>query len=285
MVKIIVFIVIFCIFLPPKAFAANSDIVINEVLPDPDGSDDSEFIELYNKGSEVVTITGWKLSDTNGSTSSFVIPENTITPGGYKSFSKSATGISLNNDNDGVVLKDQSDQQIDSMSFTTTTSGKSWSRVPNGTGGFANNTSPSQDNSNNSPPTPTPTPTNTPTPTPTNTPAPTNTPTPTTTPTPTPTKAVTPTVTPKKATVTPSPQMMTAANTNGNTQNPPQQEVKGADISLGGDLDDLEGSKEGYNWWRLLIVMGTVIVTGACGVFLYNNHIKERSEELNSETS
>ncbi len=78
---------------------------------------------------------------------------------------------------------------------------------------------------------------------------------------------------------------MVAQNTNASGQNPPQQEVKGADIAMGGNLDDLEAPKEsGYNWWRLLIVMGAVIVTGTCGVFLYNNHIKERSEELNSAT-
>lgn len=129
-------------------------------------------------------------------------------------------------------------------------------------------------------PTPTPTPTNTPTPTPNPTATPT--PTPTKTPTPTPTHtSPSPTTRDAKA-PSPSPQMMTAMNTNESMQGPPEQDVKGADISLGGNLDELEAKTEGYNWWRLLIVMGVVIVTGTCGVFLYNNHIKERSEELNS---
>lgn len=133
-----------------------------------------------------------------------------------------------------------------------------------------------------------PTPTSTPTPTqsPTNTPTPT--PTPTSAPTPTPTKALTPTPTKaKSATPSPSPsvQMMTATNTSTtipqNQQQQPKEDVLGG-VAMGGKLDDLEAPKQSYNWWRLLIVMGTVIVTGTCGVFLYNNHIKERSEEINS---
>lgn len=288
MLKIVLFLIFFFFIIPSKTYAANSDIVINEVLPDPDGSDDTEFIELYNKGGETVTVTGWKLTDTNGSTDIYMLPENTISAGGYKAFAKSATGISLNNDADGVILKDSSDQQIDSMSFNSTSSGKSWSRIPNGIGGFVNNTSPSQDNSNNAPPTPTPTstpsPTVTPTLSPTNTPTPT--PIPTRIPTPTPTNVLTPTPTIKaKATPSPSPKMMTTVNTDTSdpTNQQPKKDVLG-DVAMGGKLDDLEPEKQGYNWWRLLIVMGTVIITGTCGVLLYNNHIKERSEELSNTT-
>ncbi len=284
MKKVFIF-VLFLLLIPTKVYAANSDIVINEVLPDPDSAESGEFIELYNKGSEPVIVTGWKLADTSGSTHTYLIPETQPIPaGGYKSFTRGTTGITLNNDSDGdgVILKDSTDQQIDSMSYGSAVKGKSWSRNPNGTGDFSNNTSPSQDGSNNAPPTPTntPTPTSSPTNTPTPTPAPTN------TPTPTPTKALTPTPTKAKTTPSPSPspQMMTAMNTNTTApQNQqPKEDVLGG-VAMGGKLDELEAPKQTYNWWRLLIVMGTVIVTGTCGVFLYNNHIKERSEELNGE--
>ena len=43
----------------------TGDIVINEFLPDPEGSDsdaESEWVELYNNSSSAVSIDGWKLS-------------------------------------------------------------------------------------------------------------------------------------------------------------------------------------------------------------------------------
>lgn len=134
-------------------------------------------------------------------------------------------------------------------------------------------------------PTLTPTPTNTPTPNPTSTPTSTSTPTPTNTPTPkptntpTPAKKLTPTVVPTSVKISTMPQVM-AANTVSDQKSQVQNT---SDFDLGGKLDDLDVREQGYNWWKLLIIMGTVIITGAVGVFLYNNHIKERSEEIGNE--
>lgn len=274
--------VLFLLLVPSKAYAANTDIVINEVFPNPEESpEDNEFIELYNKGSETIIITGWKISDTQGSTNTFTIPEESIPAGGYKSFRKSTTGITLNNDSDGVVLKDSSDQQIDSVSYTSTIEGKSWSRIPNGTGSLTNNTDPTE-NGENSPP---------PTPTPTNTPPPTHTPTPTKTPTPIPTTAPSSTNTPtptKKLTPTPT---LASADRNssveaklmGNTAARPQGSVQGAGIELGKDLKELDKKETSYNWGKLLILMGAVLVTCASGILVYNNYLKERIEEARGE--
>ena len=43
------------------------DLVINEILPNPAGSDDYEWIELKNIGSGDVDLTGWKISDASKS--------------------------------------------------------------------------------------------------------------------------------------------------------------------------------------------------------------------------
>lgn len=129
-------------------------------------------------------------------------------------------------------------------------------------------------------PTATPTPTNTPTPNPTSTPTPTPTNIPTPTKTPTPTSKLTPTVTTRKTTPSPEAEVMAAKSTNERVQNPGGDQEQ-SEIELGSALGDLEKPKsESYNWWKLLIIMGAVIITGTVGVFLYNNHIKERSEEL-----
>lgn len=187
------------LFLPQKAFAA--DVVINEVYANPP-DESNEFIELYNTSSSSVTISGWTVSDTEGSTDTYTLPtETTIGAGEYKVFKKGTTGITLNNDNDGVILKNGS-SEVDSTTYSSTISGKSWSRIPNGTGSFVNNTDPTEGASNASPPpTDTPTPTKTPTPVPSATPTKTPTPAPSATPakTPTPTVNKTPTPTPVKS--------------------------------------------------------------------------------------
>lgn len=286
MKKLVIISLAFLFIFTEKAHAANLDIVINEVSPNPEGpsTEDSEFIELFNKGTETISITGWKLADTQGSTRVYIIPDNSIEPGKYKSFSKGTTEISLNNDSDGVTLRDTTDQQIDSMFFSSSIDGKSWSRSPNGTGTFVNETTPTENSINSTPPTPIPT--NTPTPGPTSTPTNTPTLTPTKTPTPAPTVTAA-TLSPTKSKTSPSPipttseeQVRTMAMSDSQNNQPPQKEVMGSNVEMGGNLDALEAPKQSYNWWKLLIVMGTVIITGACGVFLYNNHIKERSEEL-----
>ena len=41
----------------------QSDMVINELMYDPiSGNDDDQFIELYNRSTNVVNLTGWQLS-------------------------------------------------------------------------------------------------------------------------------------------------------------------------------------------------------------------------------
>ena len=220
-----------------------ADVVINEVLPNPSGSDSSEpdeFIELFNNGSEMVVITGWTVSDTGGSTKTYTIPDTNLVSGGYASLRREVTAIILNNSGDeGVVLKDTEGTVENSMSFSSNIVGKSWSRIPNGTGSFVNNTTPTENLINIAPPTPTPTPTATPSPTPTATAtatsAPTSTPTPTATPTrtPTPSPRGSPSGTPKPKTPTPSPEVSLLGEETGdfslNEVTPtPAEEVLGA---------------------------------------------------------
>jgi hypothetical protein len=235
----------FLLLNPARVYAA--DVVINEIYANPP-DESNEFVELYNTSSNPVVITGWTLADTAGSTNTYTLPDTTIGAGEYKVFKKGTTGITLNNDNDGVTLKNGS-SDVDSTSYSSTISAKSWSRNPNGTGGFVNNTDPTEGSSNASPPAAdTPTPTKTPTPT--NSPTPTKTPTPaassTPTKTPTPSKSLTPTTTPVKS-LNPSDKPPTPTNDpdsnlaiGGNGDNPfegdatpiPEQEVLGASTGI-----------------------------------------------------
>lgn len=141
----------FLIFLPQNLLA-DSAIVINEVFPNPSGSssEPNEFIEFYNKGSEAVEITNWQIADAAGK--SYNIPAQTLTPQGFVVFKREITKIALNNSGDQVTLTDSSGAIVDTMSYDKSIEDRSWSRVPDGTGGFENNTEPTEGAKNASAP-------------------------------------------------------------------------------------------------------------------------------------
>ena len=87
----------------------SDKIVINEILPNPEGSDvgeakalvdkelSEEFIELYNKGNSSVDLSSWQLDDEEGGSSPYTIENKIIAAGEYLVFWRSETGLALNN--------------------------------------------------------------------------------------------------------------------------------------------------------------------------------------------
>ena len=61
----------------------NADLVINEFLPDPEGSDSAEWVELWNCGQTTAYLTGWILDDMEGGSKPFDLSENHLEPGGF----------------------------------------------------------------------------------------------------------------------------------------------------------------------------------------------------------
>ncbi len=111
--------------------AVKGDLIINEIMTDPSpvlaNLPEVEFIEIYNKSTKFIDLTGWKLGDlsTDGTvTSGF------ISPGQYKLLiaTGSATdypnGItvtsfpSINNTSETVYLKNPAGQVMDKVAFT-----------------------------------------------------------------------------------------------------------------------------------------------------------------------
>ena len=164
----------------PKA--VNAQIVINEVFSNPSGSssEPTEFVELYNTLDQDFDLTGFKLADL---VKEFTL-EATISAHSFLSFTRQDTKIALNNSSETISLLDPGGQVIDSFSYDSTVEDKSFSRIPDGTGGFISDTEVTEGQANQAPPTPTPTEEPTPTSTPTS--SPTSTQTPTSTPTSTP---------------------------------------------------------------------------------------------------
>ncbi len=137
-----------------QAVVPSDDVVINEFMADNEASvadgagEYDDWIELYNKGTEQVDLTGYYLSDNEGDITKWQFPDGTtIAPDGYliiwadededqvgggelhADFKISAGGEEL-------LLVDPDLQIIDAIYFDEQTEDLSFARMPNGTGGF-----------------------------------------------------------------------------------------------------------------------------------------------------
>jgi hypothetical protein len=94
-------------------------IFLNEILPNPEGSDEvEEFIELYNSNAFSVDLSGWEIKDTKGTQTSYIIPKNTtISSDGFLAFKRPETKIILNNDEDGLNLYSPDGKTADSLEY------------------------------------------------------------------------------------------------------------------------------------------------------------------------
>ncbi|MFK0043602.1 lamin tail domain-containing protein [Streptomyces sp. NPDC090741] len=112
--------------------APADDIRINEVVTT--GSID-DSIELFNKGTATVDISGWILKDDDKS-SKFKIPSGTVlAPGAARAFDVDAAFGLGSSDKARLYLPDGA-TLVDSFSWSSHSS-PSWSRCPDGTGAFA----------------------------------------------------------------------------------------------------------------------------------------------------
>ncbi|MEU8618534.1 lamin tail domain-containing protein [Streptomyces sp. NPDC048623] len=118
--------------LVPVAHAAPADdIRVNEVVT-TGGVNDS--IELYNKGTAAVDVSGWILKDDNNS-SKFTVPSGTsLAPGAVRAFDVSAS-FGLGSSDKARLYLPGGSTLVDSFTWTSH-SAPSWSRCPDGTGAF-----------------------------------------------------------------------------------------------------------------------------------------------------
>ncbi|MBI4032742.1 lamin tail domain-containing protein, partial [Candidatus Berkelbacteria bacterium] len=137
-------------FLVPvtAALPPEGSLFLTELLPNPDGRDDHEWIELHASSTEPIDLTGWSLDDGDGGSKPYRIPVGTaVAPGAYVVFNKEATGLSLNNALDSARLIDPNGRIWDQVSYEKAPSGNSyaydalqdeWSWVSQQTPGGAN---------------------------------------------------------------------------------------------------------------------------------------------------
>lgn len=109
----------------PEAGLEYSKLVrLNEILPNPVGSDSEEWLELYNADSQNINLIGWTLTD---GTTNFIIENDIIIEAGqYWVFYNVDTNISLNNNGDSVTLLDPTGSEISIVSYASGAEGESY---------------------------------------------------------------------------------------------------------------------------------------------------------------
>jgi len=108
--------------------AAAANIVINEFMANP--SSGGEWVELYNRETTDVDISGWQVDDIEGGSSPTTIPDSTtIAAGGFYVVELSSV---LNNGGDTVRLLDDAGTLVDSYTYASSTAGVSEGRITDG---------------------------------------------------------------------------------------------------------------------------------------------------------
>lgn len=104
-------------------------IIITEILPNPNGSDSTEMIELYNPTDIDFDLVGLKLDDEEGGSRPYVFKAGTIIKAGeYKVFGKWDTKIALNNTIDSARLLWTDSTIIDEIDYPSVIEGASFAR-------------------------------------------------------------------------------------------------------------------------------------------------------------
>ncbi|MET9734619.1 lamin tail domain-containing protein [Streptomyces sp. NPDC006458] len=115
----------------PAHAAPADDIRVNEVVTTGSVEDS---IELYNKGTATIDVSGWVLKDDNNSSSYKIASGTTLAPGAFRSFDVHAKFGLGSSDKARLYLADGS-TLVDSFTWSSH-SAPSWSRCPDGTGAF-----------------------------------------------------------------------------------------------------------------------------------------------------
>ena len=123
------------IFPVDEISAQPGAVVINEVLPDPEGDEEEEFIELKNLGEEELDLSGWKIGD---ATRKFEITQEAfddtvVAPNGFFVVPREVSKIALNNTGkESVVLFDPLGREMDSLSYEQAKEGAVYAREAEG---------------------------------------------------------------------------------------------------------------------------------------------------------
>ncbi|HAH04367.1 MAG: OB-fold nucleic acid binding domain protein [Parcubacteria group bacterium GW2011_GWA2_43_17] len=106
---------------PPTVAFNQADyqgLMINEFMPDPQGSDAAEWVELYNASSSALALSGLRLDDAEGGSSPYAFSASASIPAfEYFLVLKPDSRLSLNNSDDSVRLLGPDDQIVQTVLY------------------------------------------------------------------------------------------------------------------------------------------------------------------------
>ncbi|MDP3093830.1 MAG: lamin tail domain-containing protein [bacterium] len=110
-----------------------SGIVINEILPSPEGPDETEeWIEIFNQNSFPVELSGWQINDFFGKTKTYSFPPGTvINPQSYLVVKRPDSKIILNNQEEKIFLSAPDKRIIDTVYYKKAVREQSLARFSN----------------------------------------------------------------------------------------------------------------------------------------------------------
>jgi hypothetical protein len=106
--------------------SGNSEkIIISEIFPNPKGSDEGEFIELYNAGTKAVDLFEWQIADDSGYRYRFK-EKLLIKPKEFLLLWRSDVGLAMNNNGDTIALYKQNKKAaVDTINYLQANEGLS----------------------------------------------------------------------------------------------------------------------------------------------------------------
>ncbi|KKQ26899.1 MAG: hypothetical protein US42_C0019G0009 [Candidatus Magasanikbacteria bacterium GW2011_GWC2_37_14] len=106
--------------------------IISEFLPNPIGSDEVEFIELFNPSDTTTSLFGYYLDDSEDGSSPYTFTQNdNILPHSYLIINKEISKLALNNDTDSVRLLDSNKEVIEEIEYEGGEEGFSYALINN----------------------------------------------------------------------------------------------------------------------------------------------------------
>lgn len=125
--------------------AKNNQLILNELLPSPQGDDRIfEFIEIKNISSQPANLCGWSVSDPTKQY--FFSQDVAIAPQNFYVLEPTVSRLSLNNNGDQISLYDANDELVDFTSYSKAGIDWSWSRDLNDNWFWTKNITPGEEN-------------------------------------------------------------------------------------------------------------------------------------------
>lgn len=112
---------------------SNKLLAITEILPNPDGIDtEGEWIEIVNKGDQLIELFNWSLDDKDGGSKPYTFPiESRLAPRSFLVIDREESKIALNNTVDHVRLITPYGKIYSDYAYTGVKEGKSLVVVDN----------------------------------------------------------------------------------------------------------------------------------------------------------